>query len=556
MYAVLTRQGGETTIQELDDTGAVRGAARVVDDLPAEVRRLAPDRPRWVWSDTAVWYPPLLRAGVRVERCVDVRLSHAIIRRSRLTSSSPVATAPEGVWDETVRDIPVAAEGLFALDDLEHVPRRGASQRGELDTLEEFLRQRDAVATSSEPARLGLLLAAESAGALVAAEIHHVGLPWSVEVHDRLLVENLGSRPAREGDRPSAMHAVAADVRAALDAPGLNVDSPVDLLAALGRVGITAGSTRSWELEKLTHPAIGPILEYKRLARLWTASGWAWLDTNVVDGRFHPEYVPGGVVTGRWSSKGGGGALQLPKAVRSAVVADPGWTLVVADAAQLEPRILAALASDRGMVEAGSSGDLYAGIVASGAVASREHAKVAMLGAMYGATSGDAGRLLPRLAERYPRAIGFVEAAARAGERGEVVSTHLGRTSPPGDGVGYDETATPADAERARSRAKAWGRFTRNFVVQGTAAEWALCWMAGLRTRLRALGGDTDLEREPHLAFFLHDEVVVHCPRDLADEVERAIREAAADAGRLLFGDLPVTFPVTVAAVDDYAKAK
>jgi DNA polymerase-1 len=34
------------------------------------------------------------------------------------------------------------------------------------------------------------------------------------------------------------------------------------------------------------------------------------------------------------------------------------------------------------------------------------------------------------------------------------------------------------------------------------------------------------------------------------------VREAAADAGRLLFGAMPVGFPVTVAIVDSYADAK
>ena len=42
-------------------------------------------------------------------------------------------------------------------------------------------------------------------------------------------------------------------------------------------------------------------------------------------------WVAGGVVTGRWASRGGG-ALQLPQQIRSAVRAEPGWRLVVADA--------------------------------------------------------------------------------------------------------------------------------------------------------------------------------------------------------------------------------
>src|SRR4029450_7846123 len=69
-------------------------------------------------------------------------------------------------------------------------------------------------------------------------------------------------------------------------------------------------------------------------------------------------------------------------------------------------------------------------VAAGGAVATRAEAKVGMLGAMYGGTRGESGRMMPRLARRYPRAVGLVEEAARAGERGEVVHTLLGRGSP------------------------------------------------------------------------------------------------------------------------------
>jgi DNA polymerase-1 len=91
--------------------------------------------------------------------------------------------------------------------------------------------------------------------------------------------------------------------------------------------------------------------------------------------------------------------------------------------------------------------------------------------------------------------------------------------------------------------------------VQGTAAEWALCWMADLRQRLAALG-DGPLANRPQLVYFLHDEIVVHTPAALADRVADEVRAAAADAGRLLFGGLPVEFPLTVATVDNYGQAK
>jgi DNA polymerase-1 len=341
--------------------------------------------------------------------------------------------------------------------------------------------------------------------------------------------------------------------------------------------GVGARSLRKWELEKLDHPVIAPLLEYKGLYRLYTANGWNWLDTWAPDGRFRMEYVVGGVVTGRWASTGGG-ALQLPHNVRRAVTADPGWTFVVADAAQLEPRVLAALARDERMATAGRSKDgantdMYAGIVATGAVDSREHAKIGMLGAMYGGTTGVSAQVLPRLARAFPQAIELVERAARAGERGEKVTTRLGRSSPlPGDswavvqGSAFDEDAGADAQSRARSQTRSWGRFTRNFVVQGTAAEWALCWIASIRRRLWALGeipADTTpglapapFDSRPHLVFFLHDEVVVHAPAALAEVVAQEVRAAADEAGRLLFGDFPVDFPLSVAITESYADAK
>lgn len=552
MFIVLSRGPAGVSLTELDDSGAtVRGPDDVVD-LAAEVsiRERASASARWVWDDTSRWYPGLLGAGVRVGRCIDLRLCRAILRNSSLTAASALARSARDGWDEPTPE-----------------PRRGGTARVEVALFEvdaepddgaigEFARQRAAVAETADPARIGLLLAAESAGALIAAEMRFAGLPWRTDVHDAMLTELLGPRPV--GDQlPARMQAVLESVRANLAAPTLNPDSPPELLGALGRAGLQVQSTRSWELQSIDHPAIAPLLEYKKMARLLSANGWNWLDSNVAGGRFRPDYVPGGVVTGRWASKGGGGALQLPRQIRGAVVADPGWKLVVADAAQLEPRILSALSSDRGMAEAGSAGDLYQGIVASGAVDTRAQAKLAMLGAMYGATSGESGRLLPKLAEAYPRAIAFVEDAARAGERGEIVTTRLGRSSPRGASAGYDETATTADVSRARAQARSRGRFTRNFVVQGTAAEWALCWMAGLRVRLHGLGrARGDLRSGAHLVFFLHDEVVVHCPENLADQVGHELRAAAADAGRLLFGALPVEFPVTVAIVPDYGQAK
>lgn len=515
------------------------------------------ESPRWVWHDTASMYPRLLSAGIRVERCHDLRLCHLILR-----NSSYVA-APGAILENNEWAVPPAPPGLeppgnaLALFEFEARPNLRSIPESLAQALAEFDRQRVAVAGSHRPGRLSLLLAAESAGALVASELSAAGVPWDVFEHNRILSEALGGRPPGE-TKPRQLIEAAARVREALGDPSVALDSPPKLLRSLRAAGLDVSSTSRWELGEHDHPVIEPLLIYKKLARLLSANGWAWLDEWVRDGRYRPTYVPGGVVTGRWASSGGG-ALQLPRQLRSALRADAGWLLVSADVSQLEPRVLAAISNDRAMAAAGHGRDLYSGIVGTGPILTRQDVKLAMLGAMYGATSGDSGRLVPQLRRTFPAAMELVDAAAAAGERGETVTTWLGRSSPPVEhewrriqGAASLQGASRGDEELARRSARDRGRFTRNFIVQGTAAEWALAWIADLRRRLAQIpavhldraapNSGSAFAQHPHLVFFLHDEVIVHSPAEHAHEVAAAVSEAANTAATLLFGEAPVDF--------------
>ncbi len=420
------------------------------------------DAPRWVWNDASAWYPELLAGGVRLARCHDLRLCHAILRDSALVAVAPDLRAAKA-WDAASAQAAAQASTLFDLDE----DGATAGPPSSLDeALAEFSRQRSALADALDPGRLRLLLAAESAGALVAEELRAAGLPWDAAAHDAILTATLGIR-SPGGGPPARLRELAEEVRRELNDPSASLDSQPKLLRSLHRAGILVESTSRWELAEQDHPVIAPLIQYKKLSRLLSANGWTWLDEWVEDGRFRPVYIPGGVVTGRWASSGGG-ALQLPRQLRPAVRADPGWTLIVADVAQLEPRVLAAMASDDRLAAAAKGRDLYEGIVDSGAVPSRAQAKVAILGAMYGATTGESGRLVPRLRRAYPRAMALVDDAARVGEEGGVVTTWLGRSSPlhPPGGVtcscdrpkpGHPEPTSPAPgggrATEAGSRA-------------------------------------------------------------------------------------------------------
>ncbi|MGC9665669.1 bifunctional 3'-5' exonuclease/DNA polymerase [Planosporangium sp. 12N6] len=572
LVAVHPDPGGGGHLRELTDDGRPLGPAVAVADLAAAVRARETGEagdgagaaaPRWLWAATGEVYPQLLGAGVRVERCHDLELTEALL------------LGYEGRWGQP-RALPAAWARLTGAPvPPDPAPRAvqppGAAQDALFDTapprqhlgadpIEVLIRvyraQRDRIAATADPGRMRLLVAAESAGALVAAEMARYGLPWRADVHHRLLIDLLGE-PSPHAGPPRRLVELTKAIGEAFG-QRIHPDSPAEVLRAFARDGIRLPNTRAWVLQRVEHPAVPLLLEYKELYRIWVAHGWSWLDQWVCDGRFHAEYVPGGVVSGRWATRGGG-ALQIPKVVRRAVVADPGWTFVVADAGQLEPRILAAVSGDRRLAEAARGGDLYAALAAEAFGGDRARAKVALLGAMYGQTGGQAVPALAALRRFYPTAWEYVEQAARTGQAGGLVRSWLGRTCPPPSvtvrDLSVDEPVVAdgdsdgdGDGARAGASARARGRFTRNFVIQATAAEWALALLARLRTTLAGTPAE--------LVFFQHDEVIVHCPAAQAGAVATAVEAAADDARRLLFGDTPVRFPLGVARVERYADAK
>ena len=210
--------------------------------------------------------------------------------------------------------------------------------------------------------------------------------------------------------------------------------------------------------------------------------------------------------------------------------------------------------------QAGRGHDMYQGIADAGVVESREHAKFGMLGAMYGGTTGVSAQVLPKFKVAFPQAMALAESAARAGEQGGTVHTWLGRTSIPGFFGTSTEGEDPSTAQDRRTKACSYGRFTRNFICQGTAAEWALLWMAGVRKRIFTLESDPLVENpitnRPHLVFFLHDEILIHTPVELAEQVKQAVLESAKAAGTMLFGNSPVEFPVSAAISRSYDNPK
>ena len=109
-------------------------------------------------------------------------------------------------------------------------------------------------------------------------------------------------------------------------------------------------------------------------------------------------------------------------------------------------------------------------------------------------SSVEAGTLDSGTARLVTRSLGFGEQTAA-----DVMTPRNRATS-------IDRTASAEDERRAAQLRRSQGRFTRNFVVQGSAAEWAMAWMGCVRAQLHRRGLDAAL------VFFLHDEIIVHTP--------------------------------------------
>ena len=213
------------------------------------------------------------------------------------------------------------------------------------------------------------------------------------------------------------------------------------------------------------------------------------------------------------------GLHNLPAELRPAVRPRPGRMLVRADLGQVEPRVLAAVSGDAALAEAAREDDMYSP-VARALGSDRPTAKVAVLAAMYGQTSGPAGAALKDMDRAYPTAMAFLRAAEDHGRRGVDLRTYGGRLLRLSGLEARLEDAGGAESTLAHS----YGRFARNAVVQGAAAELFKAWAATVRAGLTAL--------DARIVLCLHDELLVETPErtpTTSSSVRRAV--AAVDRG-------------------------
>ncbi len=492
-------------------------------------------RPRWVW-----WSPAVVHdLGIEPSTCWDVGAVHQLIEGGARRSPGHVWARLQGLDPAGVPLSLGGAETLFAAADRElgdpddpvrpdgHL-RADWGGIGWAPTEVQLARWAEVAVTvaaaqvleraAGEPA-WSVVARSESTAAVLAEELGRDGLPFDREVAESILQEVVGPRP-RSPQEADALRAARDDAVLAHVPRSADVDlrSPGSVRSLLRRVGIEVEDTRAWRLRTLVdaHPVVPALLAWRKAERLATTTGYDWLDTNVHGGRLR----------GRWEASDGGagrmtataGLHSLPATLRPAVAADPGWVLVRADLGQVEPRVLAVVSGDDAFARATQADDLYAEVGQRLGV-EREIAKLAVLGAMYGQTTGQGAQALAELRRTFPTAVDHLEVADDAARRGEDLRTHGGRRL-------RIERPSDGDVEEsvARSREAARGRYGRNALVQGAAAELFKLWAVVVRARVRPLGG--------RVVLCLHDELLVHAPAEVADEaaatVDAALQEAVA----------------------------
>jgi len=380
----------------------------------------------------------------------------------------------------------------------------------------------------------------ESTAELLCAELSADGLPVDRAAAEDLLTEIIGPRP--QGPADAAAIRAARDARVLRHAPaGVTADlrSPAQVKSLLAAAGIDVPDTRAWRLEEHRDrsPLVAALLDWRKAERIATTYGYGWLDEHLgSDGRLRGAWTGCDGAAGRMTASSG--LHNMPAVFRQAVLAEDGHRFVRADLGQIEPRVLAAVSGDAALAAAAAADDMYLPVAAELGV-DRPTAKVAMIAAMYGQTTGHGGVAGRRMRAAYPVAMGYLDAADRTARAGRDLRTYGGRLLRMSGG-----------GSESAAREAARGRYGRNAVIQGAAAELFKMWAVTVRARTAPLGGQ--------IVLCLHDELLVHVPAGRAEQTAELVGGCLAEAARRWApsGRPGVRFIADITAAGSWADAK
>ena len=295
----------------------------------------------------------------------------------------------------------------------------------------------------------------------------------------------------------------------------------------------TGYSTNAEVLEKLKdkHPIIPAIMDYRMLTKLNSTYAEGLMKAIGEDGRIHTTFQNLVTATGRLSSTEPN--LQnipvrtdLGAEIRKMFIPKPGCVLVDADYSQIELRVLAHIAGDTTMQEAFRSGMDIHTVTASQVFSvpaeqvtplQRRHAKAVNFGIVYGISefslSEDIG------VSRY-EAKAYIESYL-ANYPG--VKAYMKQVVADAARTGFTQTLYGRRREIAELKSTNFNirqsgeRIALNTPIQGTAAD--LIKLAMIRVD-KALA---EKFPEGKLLLQVHDELIVECPEEIAQQVAQLI---------------------------------
>jgi len=526
-----------------DGTGTVATADGVSGvDVPEIARADREIRPRWVtWSqETAV---RLVARDVRLSTCWDVAAVHRLLFGGWRADPAYAWARLHGTPPDEIAPAASGEPDLFSTLD----PRAG----GEADRPRPF---GAAEALAAARLQLGVLAGerltppgegiavatarSESTAELLCAELAADGLPVDRAAAEDLLAGIIGPRPRGAADAIAIR--VARDERVLAHAPaGVTADlrSPAQVRTLLAAAGLDVPDTRAWRLEEHRErsPLVAALLDWRKAERIATTYGYSWLDEHLgADGRLRGAWTGSDGAAGRMTASSG--LHNMPAVLRQAVCAADGHLLVRADLGQIEPRVLAAVSGDTALAAATAADDLYLPVAAELGV-DRPTAKVAMIAAMYGQTTGHGGEAGRRMRASYPVAMAYLDTGDRSARAGTDLRTYGGRRIQVSGG----------DAESPARRA-ARGRYGRNALIQGAAAELFKMWAVTVRARSAPLGA--------RIVLCLHDELLVHVPADRAREAADMVGSCLTETVRRWAPGGHVRFIADTSVLRRWADAK
>jgi DNA polymerase-1 len=331
--------------------------------------------------------------------------------------------------------------------------------------------------------------------------------------------------------------------------PDINLDSPSQIIEALGRMGIKVEGTRSWQLQPLVreHPVVQKLLEYRTVQKALSSYGPPMLDhISPVTGRLHPDFRQIGASGGRMSCSDPN-LQQIPNTpeYRACFRAPAGRKLVIADYSQIELRILADWSQDAALVKALVSGeDLHCATasqmlgvpIAEVSKEQRAAAKQLNYGLMYGlGPQGLAARIecsneeAEDLIRKYFAAYkGVAEWLREAGDR--AITDRVSRTR---SGRMITFSFDPGD----RAQVAAMERFGKNAPIQGSSADIIKRALIRLYEPLKPLDAKT--------VNCVHDEIVVEVAEENAEQCKQIMEHEMILAAREFVRSVPMTVDAT-----------